>query len=665
MPPPKSQPPPQQQHQQHGAFAEPTSTGLDDRPRQPQSTSHILKTGRRGNPFVKVRPGASSQGSYALLTRTPPFRQDTHDLFSTLVASLQLGTNTRFFKSYPNSFTTDDAAANLASLRFSQSNRSTDPNDPSRIVTTTTTTTFSMNREIAKGICQHFMDARLIENAADPLNPTFKERGIYSITPKGLHVLERFITKNGIHADHLVRVFTTQPICMKLLHLERRVADDEIHITPNVVHVVFRRFSGGRQPNYVVSSADVAKNALNPKGFVDNARPSPNFDRSLGVEIQDVRERNGAGASHQTSSASSAASVLVRQVFLSTSAIDWLVDFSTCCCREEAAELLAHFVRYNLIALHSDRSKAGDRVVEMVVRAPSGEAKGVAASEGEFRYGPRITYRITDEGRRINGGDPHPSSASGHTGRAVPAGVDVRKGAKVGVLESDAGSTHSAERDDRALAGGTSLAATVESSILNRQPLREIFRHDSGDVAGWAKDATSSTARLRAILDEPALRSLFREFLRSHICEENLHYWIDVQEFRRRFATSSSAVGVHQAARKSGRAGNNATGTPSAMELHQEKLVSTALLIYNTYLAPMSPSELNIDHNLRGDVISYMSKAVEEVRGAPVPAGPLDMAEIPALRATQVQALLRHYERVADHIYRCGPFACPSLPTFC
>lgn len=573
-------------------------------------------------------------------------------MFSTLVASLQLGTNTRFFRSYTNSFTTDDAAANLASLRFSQSNRSTDPNDPSRIVTTTTTTTFSMNRDIAKGICQHFMDARLIENAADPLNPTFKERGIYSITPKGLHVLERFITKNGIHADHLVRVFTTQPICMKLLHLERRVTDDEIHITPNVIQVVFRRFSGGRTPNYVIDPSESTRNPAPGKGFVESARPDPAYDRSLGVELQDVRER-----------ASGASMALVRQVFLSTSAIDWLVDFSTCCCREEAAELLAHFVRFNLIAMHIDRSKPGDKVVEIAVRAPPGETKGTAAVEGEFRYGPKITYRITEDGRRLNGGEsgagpptvPVVVTGGGSNG-SIKAGTGGAAATASPVPDNDSASSHSVDRDERALAGGTSLAANVESSILGRQPLREIFRHDSNDLAGWAKDATSSTARLRAILDEPALRSLFRDFLRSHICEENLHYWIDVQEFKRRFATSSSAVGVHQVRRS-----NKAGGPPSAMEQHQEKLVSTALLIYNTYLAPMSPSELNIDHNLRADVITYMTKAVEEVKGpaaaSAATAGPLDLTEIPALRATQVQALLRHYERVADHIYRCASAA--------
>ncbi|POW04854.1 hypothetical protein PSTT_10097 [Puccinia striiformis] len=436
----------------------------DPRTRQ-QSTSHILKTGKRGNPFVK----------------------DTHDLFSTLVASLQLTTNTRFFRSYPNSFTTDDAAANLSSLRFSQS-----------------------NRDIAKGICQHFMDARLIENAADPLNPIFKERGIYQITPKGLHVLERFITKNGIHADHLVRVFTTDLY--------------EVNIS-NVVQPMMRFTS--------LLTLSMWFSNVSPVVEIQITKPrlTPNYDRSLGVELQDVREK-----------ASSGTTLLVKHVFSSTSAIDWLVDFSTCCGREEAAELLAHFVRYGLITLHIDRSKGADKVAQVLIRAPSTEQLYLCLLEG------------------------------------------------------------------------VSIPGQQDSLNDGRQVLRDILHADSNDGAAWVRDATSSSARLKAILGEPALRSLFRDFLRSHICEENLHYWIDVQEFRRRFATSSTAVGVgslttpsnHLQPNSSSSSANPKKKIPSsattAME-HQEKLVSTALLIFNTYLAPGSPSELNIDHNLRADVI--------------------------------------------------------------
>jgi hypothetical protein len=114
-----------------------------------------------------------------------------------------------FFLTSLQPHTSDEAAANLASLKFSQSNRGPDPREPSRVITTTTTTTFSMTRDMAKAMSQHFMDARLIENAADPSSNLFKDRGVYVLTPKGLHVLERFISHNGINGDHLSRVFAT------------------------------------------------------------------------------------------------------------------------------------------------------------------------------------------------------------------------------------------------------------------------------------------------------------------------------------------------------------------------------------------------------------------------------------------------------------------------
>lgn len=48
-----------------------------------------------------------------------------------------------------------------------------------------------MTREMAKDMCQHFMDARLIENAADKSLGVFKDRGVYQCTPKGLHMCVR------------------------------------------------------------------------------------------------------------------------------------------------------------------------------------------------------------------------------------------------------------------------------------------------------------------------------------------------------------------------------------------------------------------------------------------------------------------------------------------
>lgn len=114
--------------------------------------------------------------------------QHIHDLFSTLVVSLNLKTNRQFFKMYPNSFTSfvptslhrdqtaqrteltrllvsllhsDEGITNISSLKFSQSTRSIDPNERSRVRTVTTTTSFSMNKDAAKGILQQMLDAKL------------------------------------------------------------------------------------------------------------------------------------------------------------------------------------------------------------------------------------------------------------------------------------------------------------------------------------------------------------------------------------------------------------------------------------------------------------------------------------------------------------------------
>jgi len=87
-----------------------------------------------------------------------------------------------------------------------------------------------------------------------------------------------------------------------------------------------------------------------------------------------------------------------------------------------------------------------------------------------------------------------------------------------------------------------------------------------------AKD--SHTGRLKMILDEPAVRSLFREYLRANFCEENLSFWLDVQDFKRKFGTTSSAVAL-----PTGK--NRGTGV-QAMERHQQDLIAMAFVIYNS-----------------------------------------------------------------------------------
>ncbi|KAJ6567285.1 regulator of G protein signaling domain-containing protein [Mycena vulgaris] len=536
----------------------------------PGTSSHMMKTTKRGRPYLK----------------------DTLDLYATLIVSLQLSPHKQFFKTFPNSFSTDEAAQNLASLKFSQSNRGPDPREPSRVVTTTTTTTFSMTRDMAKAMSQHFMDARLIENATDPSSNLFKDRGVYVLTPKGLHVLERFISKNGINSDHLQSVFVSQPICIKLLHLERRSADDEIIVTQSVITALFRRFVG-RQPNYPPQT---------------NA-PLDAFqrynERSKGVSLTDVTDRaqplQGKGQQHH------------KYCFAAVTALEWLCDFTSVVGREEAAEMAAQFVRFGLITLVSDKRKNNDSAIIFTVRGSTPGGNSPVSQHGEFRCTAKAIYKITDEGRRVAHWDgargihdsPNTSSANLTTARSS-------------VDESEHGNKK-----------------PTDAKIHRRISIAEKLNYEAHKGS-----KESNTDRLKFILDDPALRSLFREFLKGNFCEENLSFWLEVEDFKRKFNITSSAIAVAPAA-------------------GAKPLINTAFFIYNKYLAPSSQCELNIDHGLRNELSKYLEDVVTSMTGK-VFQGQVDPEQANAFNATQLQTMIRLYERIQTHVFRL--MATDSVP---
>ncbi|KAF8631228.1 hypothetical protein AX15_002558 [Amanita polypyramis BW_CC] len=532
----------------------------------PQATSsHMMKTTKRGRPFLK----------------------DTLDLFATLIVSLELSTHKQFFRNFPNSFTTDEAVHNLSSLKFSQSNRGPDPKEPSRIVTTTTTTTFSMTRDMALAMSQHFMDARLIENSVDSSINLFKDRGVYQLTPKGLHVLERFVNRNGINSDHLQLVFQTQPICIKLLHLERRSSDDEIIVSQGVITPLFRRFAG-RIPNYT-----------NPNG------PGDIFakynERSRGIQLHDYVEKAQPllGKSQQVH----------KNCFTAVTALEWLCDFTSIVGREEAAEMAAQFVRFGLIILVNDKRRNNDSGIVYTVR---NSTPGNNLPQGEFRCTNKATYKITDDGCRVARWDHAPS------------------------IHSDSPNASSSNLT----AERSSMEGSGEGSEGGRKDRK--------------RQKESNAERLRYILDDIQTRQLFRENLRSNFCEENLSFWLDVEDFKRKFGVTSSAVAVASAR------SNMRTPGQAAMERHHESLINTAFNIYNKYLAPSSQCELNIDHGLRNELVRYLEDVVTGT--GKTFSGRVEPDQANAFNATQLQAMIRLYERIQTHVFRL--MATDSVPKF-
>lgn len=387
-----------------------------------------------------------------------------------------------------HTFLSEDAINNLGSLKFSQSNRMPDPKDPSRIVTTTTTTTFSMAKDMARAICQRFLDARFIESADGRYQQVYTAKGsVWQMTPKGVTVLDRFCSRNGIQQKQVSELVGNQ--LTQLVVLERNPQTDKLVTDRGTVEVIFRRFVGA--------------NGLNVKQTV-NAADSDSLsdyrDGLTGVKMASERKVNGK---------------TFRDTFTGKAACEWLMDCCMTVDRRETLEIAMLFVQYDLIeVIQQDRAYMAQN-----------------PTHTHFQPTKNAIYQLSSKGREVMNGSGRERSSEGD----------------------------------------------LSTSSRNAIP------------------RDSNTQRLDKILNDPALRLLFRENLRETHCEENLSFYLDVDEF-----VQSCRQVVRNAQKGS---------TTTAMDSVKE-IMAQAYGIYNAFLAPGSPCELNIDHQLRNSLATRMTKAV-------------------------------------------------------
>ena len=410
--------------------------------------------------------------------------QDFKDLFSTLMVSLPLTPHRVRFTRVEHTFTSEEAMTNLGSLKFSQSNRMPDPKDPSRIVTTTTTTTFSMAKEMARSVCQRFLDARFVESV-DGKSDFNSRSSVWQLTPKGMHILSRFCQRNGIHQRHVNELLDSPRHMMQLVILEREPETDKINSDSATISVIFRRFAGDTGPN--LKSNSTASDTDSVSDYATGL---------IGVKMQ--RSRRGDRES--------------PYVFTGKAAFDWLMDCCTMVDKREVFELANLFLKHGLIELASDDKS----------QSQTGTPR--------FAASKHILYTVTQKGMRVSGWVTSPN-------------------------------------------GSVNGDATAQQRI----------------PPGVSRD--SNTNRMMVIVRDPALRLLFREYLRETHCEENLAFYVEVKAF----------LSDYEHAKRS--------SSPPKLDVIRETLAS-AYSLYNAFLAPGSPCELNIDHNLRNALAGRMTRAV-------------------------------------------------------
>lgn len=342
--------------------------------------------------------------------------QDFKDLFSTLMVSLPLTAHRVRFRMIDFTFTSDEAITNLGSLKFSQSNRMPDPKDSSRVVTTTTTTTFSMAKEMARSVCQKFLEAKFVESVEGKTD-FMNKSSVWQLTPKGIHILERFCTRNGIASAHVKAVIESNRNPRQLVVLERNTETDKLHHDEQTVEIIFRRFIG-TTANETQSDSDSIHEFSKCDVGVKLVKHRPTSQRQF------------------------------EYTFNGRNAAQWLMDCSTMVDPREAIEVGSLFLQLKLIAPVDPRN-----------------------SEHQFQPSKQVHYYITNHGERV----------AGWLLEEVPSGGDV--------------------------------------AVKSRD--------------GVARDSNSN--RTNVIIRNPSWRLLYREFLKETMCEENLSFYLEVQQFNKQY----------------------------------------------------------------------------------------------------------------------------------
>lgn len=480
-----------------GSLSKQSAASPSSRPNLPRNTTSppdITTSKATSGPSSPVEPSMPGQEknnskmhqtSSKVLRMTDddrPFARDFKDLFSTLITSLPLTAHRVRFTRVEESFLSEEAITNLGSLKFSQSNRIPDPNNPTRWVVTTTTTTFSMSKEMARQVCQRFVDARFIESAEGKTHQQYPAKGaLWQLTPKGVQVLKSFCDRNGIEARHIEPLLRRQQ--MHIVLLERHPDTDKLISDKTTMEVVFRRMAGAEGPNLKASTAQADSDSL-----------SEYATGLVGVKM--ARDRRVADR-------------IVPYTFTGKAASDWLLDCCTTVDRRETYELCELFVKWQLMT-------------------PIIEDKAYVRfypSASIFQPTKNAVYAVTERGQRICGWLQRPPSVS-----------------------SD------------------------DSGELSKEKTK------------MPRDTNMN--RLQTILNDPALRMLFREHLRTCLCEENLNFYLDVQDF----------LGAYRAQQKSGRLEKPeavreslATAYGKSTRFYKVKHELTCFQVFTTHSLPQEP----------------------------------------------------------------------------
>ncbi|KAI8646325.1 hypothetical protein BD408DRAFT_410562 [Parasitella parasitica] len=518
-------------------------------------------------------------------TKGRPYTKDLYDMFAAVLLQINLKDHRIMFRTYPYTFTTDEAAKVMASLVFTHVHRNPDPANPARQIATRTTTTFSMDYSTAKNLLQHFLSARLIVSAADPTNWSVRDKGLWCPTLKGKYVMEEFTDSTQVEmTDTLIAALnapymspgTSGSTGSRIITLDRLLDNDD--------QITFSR------PN--MTAAFRAMMASLPR------------DALLIDDISGIEKRSLP---------------IFQYTFVGLHCVEWLTERLTVTSIEEAESVAAEFVLFGWVAQVLDKSD---------------KAHNAKDDSMAFRTARNAIYYVTERGCLVTGWKSplaeeaaqagNQSSSSGlsldsdvssvkppiHRGMpkqtpppsaiakygyydpmednsAVAATTEmVRHDSATGLVEQKASMGQNNNSVETVVDPQSEQQKQQNRHSFHRPPSMSItdssMSHNSNasSTSAYINKDNSQWTRLTQILETPLMRMYFRDFLRSNYSEENINFWVDHSKLLQNLKQSKKTV------------------------LEQ---LSECYSIYELYLGQNATADVNIDHTLHQEIIKYVT----------------------------------------------------------
>lgn len=651
------------------------------------------------------------------------------------MSQINFSVHRHMFRNYVNTFSSEEAIAEIASLNISSA----------AAARATSSSALKMERDMAKALIQQFLWTRLIENAVEPHNRTYRDKGIWKLKEKGLCVLQDYCVNTN--TMELLEKFkrdvdqtTVEP--MFLIHIERLKENDRMNCTKKYITSLFAIMIASlplRNDNNSKNSSSAPPlqhypnrkpPTHNPIGFsspdyirkvsITSDKSYPFYENSLsrhasissadsGSTCSTSSSREGKSITdyfphlkilpndlliHQKATGnilfqqqktllynlipSSSNKFKMRSVFPSALCCNWLVGFCTVASNDEAESIMTEFLNLGWITFYDEKHKYNDQVessksvalkltgtgMKIVIDVSleqymdfqqthqpketvlhhSDKRYSVASSSGSSNY----TVSTTSSSNLSNFEELLPISRS-----PLPPlrnSSQAKNNDSFTPIYNAPHQQHIYEAGYNNYDGAPPLLITPYAENITKLHHSNPTASDSNNTPpltpitlGSDSIKETNSIKLKTILKDTKLCSLFRNFLDINLCVENLDFWVDHSHLRRN---------CHK----------NPTLLAMMSPTKQQQLLKEAYILWDTYLSPGSSRELNIDHTLREDMAEEISEMVTLITAG---TGESIMTKVIISTHSEYESLstlLNWFDRVNDQIFKL--MTTDSVPKF-